>query len=391
MKLFLISFIFALLTVLPMNNQIFAGNWNKSPKNNALEVKNPISDLAGIGINSMALWSGASNVDPSNPKEVLSHFKPLSRFGIKHVVLVSCADWIIELSCKKRFQNIGGIIKTAKIILDNTDLHVVIQLKAYKQKKVNGKKISELNTKLENEKTTVNRFITSWKEIANQLNSYPSKRLSFNLLNEPEFQTPKPNRIKRDKWISIANQTTKAIRNISPDRIIIIEGISKSLFADRLKNGKYKFSSPDELLIPIKTKNIIYAFHNYEPEEFLQQSKYRYGSFGRKYSHKYSKMVESDSKRAIKWANKHKVPIMLTETGCIGYLKGQEGPMDNNDCGKFAKDIHKHYIENGIGVSWWALEKEKTIYNRTCARDCWMPNQLEPNKAIFEGFNLKLN
>jgi hypothetical protein len=126
-----------------------------------------------------------------------------------------------------------------------------------------------------------------------------------------------------------------------------------------------------------------------QPEEFLQQAKYRYGSFGREYSKKHSKMVFSDAQRAINWANRHKVPVMLTETGCIGYLEGKEGPKSNDDCGKFAADIQKNYIENGVGVSWWALEKEKTIYDRTCEKDCWMPSKLTPNRAIFQGFKLK--
>jgi len=42
-------------------------------------------------------------------------------------------------------------------------------------------------------------------------------------------------------------------------------------------------------------------------------------------------------------------------------------------------------------VTWWALEKEKTIYDRTCEKDCWMPSKLTPNKAIFQGFKLKVN
>ena len=94
-------------------------------------------------------------------------------------------------------------------------------------------------------------------------------------------------------------------------------------------------------------------------------------------------MVFNDAQRAIKWANKHKVPVMLTETGCIGHLEGKEGPQSNNDCGKFAADIQKNYIENGVGVTWWALEKEKTIYNRNCKKDCWMPSKLTPIRQSF--------
>ena len=100
--------------------------------------------------------------------------------------------------------------------------------------------------------------------------------------------------------------------------------------------------------MPIGVKNIIYAFHNYKPEEFLQQAKYRSGSYELEYSATHSKMVVSDAQRAIKQTNKHKVPLMLTETGCIGYLKGKEGPKTNEDCVKFATVIQNNYIDNGV-------------------------------------------
>lgn len=383
-----IAFIFALT----LSATAWAGNWNSSNNSSTQEkvqTQNPVAALSGFGVNSMALWSGASRTNPNYETDFLVHYKSLENFGVKHVVLVSCADWVIKLWCKKPWQNMNGIVQSAKLILDKTNLHVVIQLKAYKQEKVSGKNISDLNMALEKNDDAAVAFADSWKEIATQLKNYPPHRLSFNLLNEPEFEIPKPNRAKRDRWLSVAKTTVEAIRSVSPDRAIIIEGIGKSLFANRNKNGSQKYSSPDELLKPIDLENIIYAFHNYEPEEFLQQAKYRYGSFGREYSKKHSKMVFSDAQRAINWANRHKVPVMLTETGCIGYLEGKEGPKSNDDCGKFAADIQKNYIENGVGVSWWALEKEKTIYDRTCEKDCWMPSKLTPNRAIFQGFKLK--
>ena len=148
-------------------------------------------------------------------------------------------------------------------------------------------------------------FADSWKSIALRLQSYPPQQLSFNLLNEPEFENPKPNSSKRDKWLSIAKKTVSGIRSVSPDRTVILEGIGKSLFARRKNDGAYKYSSPDELLKPIDLDNIIYAFHNYEPEEFLQQAKYRHGSYGREYSKKYSKMFPKGSKMYPKCTQNH--------------------------------------------------------------------------------------
>ena len=99
----------------------------------SLKVKNPITNLDGLGVNSITLWSGGSAISPNNPN-FLKHYKNLSDYGFKYVVLVSCADWIIDLNCKRGFQNKNNIIKGTKLILDNTDLHVIVQLKAYSKK-----------------------------------------------------------------------------------------------------------------------------------------------------------------------------------------------------------------------------------------------------------------
>jgi len=353
----------------------------------SLNVKNPITNLQGLGINSVAIWSGASFVSPNDPK-FLDHYKNLSNYGFKYVVLVSCADWIIDLYCTRAFQNKDNIIKGAKLILDNTNLHVIVQLKAQSQKKIDGAHISELNTQLEKSEEVAKKFKQTWIDISKELKQYPKDRLSFNLLNEPEFQQPKPTKKKRDKWLSIAKDTSIAIREVSPDRVIIIEGINKSLFAAR-KNGSYRFEM-ETLLAPIDMDNIIYAFHNYEPFEFLQQGKF-VKKTGGEYKKKYTNMVEKDAQRMIKWANKHNVPVMLTETGCVGYFNSdseREGPKTNEDCGKYAADVKKFYIDNGIGVAWWSLEGEKTIYNRDCGGNCFRPRNLIPNKALFEGFGL---
>ena len=386
---------FTFVFVVIFSASAWAGNWNSVSPNSSeqkLNVNNPIEALTKVGVNSMALWSSKSYASPNDKDAFLSHFKPLQSFGVKHVVLVSCADWVVKVRCYRSYHNLEGIIKSAILLLENTELHVVVQLKAYDQRKINGKYISWLNTELEKDDSAVAVFIQTWERIARELQMYPAERLSFNLLNEPEFQQPMPSRKKRDRWLSIAEKTARAIRGVSPERTIIVEGIGKSLFAKRSKNGGYKKEySPDNILKPIDLDNIIYAFHQYEPREFLQQADYNYGSFGRAYTKKHASWVAKDASRAISWANKHNVPIMLTETGCIGFLEGKEGPKTNDECGKYAADVYKHYIEKGVGVTWWALEKEMTIYNRNCDKKCWMPDPLEPNSALFKGLRLNMN
>ena len=368
-----------------------AANWN-SGKAKPVKVKTsiPISGLTGVGINSMALWSGASEVRTA--EKLVSHLSPLETYGFSHVVLVVCADWIIEGYCRKGFKGLTKerIVAFTKAVVEKTNLHVVLSLKAYDQKKISGKNTSKLQTSLEKKETTQKAFAEAWTFLADSFKHIERDRLSFNLLNEPEFELPAPSSSKRDKWLTIASNAIEEIRAISPDRVIILEGIGKSLFANR-KQTRYRHSSVNNLIRPIPYEDIVYGFHNYEPDKFLQQAQYRSGVVGNPHTEAVTKAVIKDAARLTEWANKNNVPVILSETGCIGYVDGKtEGPKNPEDCGLFARDIYDTYVTNGVPVTWWALEKEKTIYVRDAPSDkVWMPRERIPDEAIFSGFRLK--
>ena len=368
-----------------------AANWN-SGKAKPVKVKTsiPISGLTGVGINSMALWSGASEVRTA--EKLVSHLSPLETYGFSHVVLVVCADWIIEGYCRKGFKGLTKerIVAFTKAVVEKTNLHVVLSLKAYDQKKISGKNTSKLQMSLEKKETTQQAFAEAWTFLADSFKHIERDRLSFNLLNEPEFELPAPSSSKRDKWLTIASNAIEEIRAISPDRVIILEGIGKSLFATR-KQTRYRHSSVNNLIRPIPYEDIVYGFHNYEPDKFLQQAKYRSGVVGNPHTEAVTKAVIKDAARLTEWANRNNVPVILSETGCIGYVDGKtEGPKNPEDCGLFARDIYDTYVTNGVPVTWWALEKEKTIYVRDASSDkVWMPRERIPDEAIFSGFRLK--
>ena len=368
----------------------FAVNWN-SVKAGPVQVEKPmpIKGLTGVGINSMALWSGASEVRTA--EKLVLHLSPLETYGFSHVVLIVCADWIIEGYCRKGFKGLTKerIVAFTKAVVEKTNLHVVLSLKAYDQKKISGKNTSKLQTSLEEEEATQQAFAEAWTFLAESFKHIERERLSFNLLNEPEFELPAPSSSKRDKWLMIASNAVEAIRAISPDRVIILEGIGKSLFANR-KKTRYRHSSVNNLVKPISYEDIIYGFHNYEPDKFLQQAKYRSGVVGNPHTEAVTKAVIKDAARLTKWANENKVSVILSETGCIGYVDGKtEGPRNREDCGLFARDVYDSYVTNGVPVTWWALEKEKTIYERDRPTDkVWMPAKRVPDKYIFRGFRL---
>lgn len=355
--------------------------------NNEHTIQMPVQGLEGVGINTIALWSGVTRI--SSPQQFIDHIRPMEDFGFSHIVLISCLDWIIELSCKKGI-NKARIMEFVKAAINETNLHIVLSLKAYDQKKIDGKNTSKFQTALESDPAVEIKFVDAWKSIALELQHIPKERLSFNILNEPEFELPKVSNRKRTNWLNIASKTIKGIREVSPDRVIIVEGIGKSLFASR-KKSKYKYSSIEQLIRPLNYSNLIYGFHNYEPNEFNQQASYRSGVFGKPHTKMVTTSVKKDAARLLKWSVKHKVPVILSETGCIGYYDGKtEGPKNPDDCGKFASDVYSAYVENGIPITWWALEKEKTIYLRDRPTDkYWLPKKLIPDPSLFTG--LKLN
>ena len=166
------------------------------------------------------------------------------------------------------------------------------------------------------------------------------------------------------------------------------------MIASRKKSGygKYRYGFPD-LIAPLPFKDIVYGFHNYQPEYFLQQAKYRSGYVGKPYNENITKAVKKDASKISNWAKDKNVPVIMSEVGCIGYVDGKtEGPKNPEDCGKYAQDLYKFYVLNNIPITWWALEKEKTIYKRAIkGGKNFLPFDLIPDNHLFKGLRLNLN
>lgn len=352
--------------------------------------------LSGVGINTIALWSGASNV--TSAERFAQHIGPVQRLGFDHLTIVACADWIVGVRCKKSFQNRAEIIKFVNTAIAATDLHVVLVLKGYDQKRINGINQSTLQHALESDEKAKAAFSSAWAQFAKEFSSIPASRLSFNLLNEPEFELPEPTNAKRKIWEEIAIRAISEIRSISPDRTIIYEGIAKAAHERTYRrNRNFKYASVDLLMKPIPFDNIVYGGRAYEPIEFTQQATYRGYDAGNAFSRQDAAQVRRGAERLIAWARKHNVPAMIGEFGCISYTDGvREGPAEQDDCGQYAEAVVEAYTKQGIGVTWWALEKEKTIFKRlpsdACSkkRQCpyWLPRRLVPDPYLMSGLKL---
>lgn len=353
--------------------------------------------LVGVGVNTTALWSGASNV--SSASSFARHISVVDDLGFDHLAIIACADWVINRPCKKNFQNEANIISYVRTAVSSTDLHIILSLKAYGSQQFDGVNASYLQEALRDSDEARAQFVASWQRIARALSDIPASRLSFTLLNEPEFERPEPSRSLLVSWETLAASAIEAIREVSPDRTIIYGGIAKSSWSRRYSNGSgYKYPSVSSIMRPLPYDNIVYAGHSYEPFAFTQQATYRGFPAGQPFSDHDRRIIQGDARRLLNWSRQHNVPVILGEFGCIGYTDGMtEGPVAPQDCGQYADTVYRAYVENGVGITWWSLEKEKTFFIRPSTDACaeqkqcpiWMPQERVPDPFILQGLRLR--
>lgn len=357
----------------------------------------PLAALQTVGVDTKHFWTGGP-VRHLEGENLLKRIKLVEDVGFSHIKLQLCADWVLDLWCRNFHQSKPQVIKTVRKLINETDLHVILVFYGYKgTKNPNGRYVTTLGSELEYDADTRKKFIDTWGEFAKQFADVESNRLSFNLLNEPEFEFPNISSSKLKKWESLAIETVQEIRKHSPNRVIIYEGIGKSSFDARHTVTKQINYDISEIIRPLPFPNVVYGFHPYEPYEFTQQAKYRGHASGKPFSKYHANVIRSSAKRLRSWAIKHQVPVMISETGCISYTDGKtEGPANPDDCGKWASILKEEYLNYGIGVTYHALEKEKTIFNRQPKDACdkrkqcwyWLPRKLEVNEHLLKGFGL---
>jgi endoglucanase len=231
----------------------------------------------------------------------------------------------------------------------------------------------------ENNEEAREAFKNLWGLISKVLNDVPDENLAFNLLNEPEFEQMKAWN-KREIWQQWATEIVDVIRDISPERTIIIEGIHKSLFAQN--NG------PANVIRPIPRKNIVYGFHYYQDEEWGRQDRdHLKGVSGVPLPSLNN--LKSNMQQLVDYTKNYKVPVVLTEIGVNGPCDGN-GPLQK-DRATYSSVVYEMLVSNSIGITWWALETaDGTPYQRISG-DCYSDlyeKQLIPDKQLFKALRL---
>ena len=173
------------------------------------------------------------------------------------------------------------------------------------------------------------RFVALWLEIERRFHDAPE--VAFELLNEVRDVDPA-------KWNRLADRTLKAIREVNPDRWVVI--------------GSTCWNSPDKLAV-LQTwddPRVVYTFHMYAPHHFThQRGVLQAGPLYQNDEVPYpgTAFVRKALKPAVDWAAAHPDKILWNgEFGTIRHMN----PMARAD---YMRDVVAVCKEAGIPWSVW--------------------------------------
>lgn len=179
-------------------------------------MKNFIPRWKGFNLTNMFLFNGAIPFEEED-------FKWISDWGFNFVrIPLSYRLWIYDGDVYKIkeefFETIDKLIEWG----EKYNVHVCLNFHRAPGYCVNNEFIEKFN--LWKDKEALEAFCYHWEFFTRRYKGVSSKFLSFNLVNEPLH--PNESIMSREDHERVIRRTVEYIRNIDPDRMIIIDGIS---------------------------------------------------------------------------------------------------------------------------------------------------------------------
>jgi endoglucanase len=112
-------------------------------------------------------------------------------------------------------------IEEALAWAEQEDLHVCLNLHRAPGFSVATDQVEPFN--LWKDAAAERAFLFHWQTLAEKFGDYSSRRLSFNLVNEPEAPGPL---MDRDDYLRVMKKGIQVIRGVSPHRPIVIDGLA---------------------------------------------------------------------------------------------------------------------------------------------------------------------
>src|SRR5580658_7018312 len=245
---------------------------------------------------------------------------------------------------------LGYLDAAVKMILDR-GLAVVIDLHPD----------SDFKARLAKEDSFVQEFADFWRVLARHYLTWDAERVSFEILNEPEFSD-------RYRWSGVQAKLAAAIREGAPRHTMIATGA--------------RWSDDDDLVFiePLRDPNVIYNFHFYEPHIFTHQGAnwgayfwhwvkglhypsspesaakvaagvpdavdrlavIRYGQ-----EHWDAARIDAEIAQVAEWARQHGVPVVCNE---FGVYREYADPRDRE---AWIHDVRTALERQGMGWTLW--------------------------------------
>jgi len=376
------------------NSSTLSNNTSSVWKDNGVSA-NVAKQLSRVGVNTEVNWTpvGGDLLRVANRN---SDVEQVFGDGFSHFVYIVAFNRLFTQECQLKRDYRPVCLDSDRVIATFTSIKkqiletlikypdavfVISPKPGYEifYKGANGMNQTYWHEAFENNKEAREAFNKLWGLVSKVLSDVPDENLAFNLLNEPEFEEMKAWN-KREIWQGWATEIVDVIRDVSPQRTIIIEGIHKSLFAQN--NG------PANVIRPIPRKNIVYGFHYYQDEEWGRQDRdHLKGVSGVPLPSLNN--LKSNMQQLVDYTKNYKVPVVLTEIGVNGPCDGN-GPLQK-DRATYSSVVYETLVPNSIGITWWALETgDGTPYQRISG-DCYSDlyeKQLIPDKQLFKALRL---
>jgi endoglucanase len=184
-------------------------------------------------------------------------------------------------------------------------------------------------------------FVHHWEVFARRYSSVPSKQLSFNLVNEAP--APRQGYMSRKDYIRVMTRATNAIRAITPDRLVIVDGLNVG-------------NIPVEDLVPL---GVVQSVHGYSPAGI---SHYRASWVDRKSSFPTPTWPLLDKNGRTTWdrarLEEHYKPWGELVAKGVGVHCGECGSFNKTPCEVFyawMADVLDILKGHGIGWALWNL------------------------------------
>jgi hypothetical protein len=356
--------------------------------------------LSGIGLNSIANWTGAR--DGARPRwrlgDTNEEVHQVFRDGFDHLCFITRVDQFFVRQSDGNFT--GELIDDVAyrvanrlrdqmqgVISQTPDAFFVISFKGYEQVggwDAPGIKQSYFARSFEASEEVQRAFLRLWGIFSSELGDISQNNLAFNLMNEPEYHTFSSNiRRGRDAWCSLAEQFIDYIRTFNANRLIIVEAVDKGLF---YRHG----NSPSSILRPIQRSEVLHAFHYYGPDSWTHQI----NSAAEPLTNSHIRSIRSDLRGVVQWTADNNVNTIMSEVGVWGPFF-EDGIHVNgatsSERARYAQILRNELVDNGIGITWWALHDNNTPYVRIVGSEgSKIQPELRPDVDLWNALGLNL-